>query len=244
MKYSKIETAGRLVRGMIYTRALPSDSVAARQAKTRCSSAARAAMNLKQSWQKLEVQMAANFTPRDLVLTLTYRDSCLPRSKAQAVTRLKKFIRELRESRSIRGAPTYYIYCTEGYHGDKRWHHHLILNSTGHDYEEIRALWNENGDDSDFEHIDLKGYEDWAVYLTKEPREHGKPKVGERMWVPSMGLKRPTVHTSTCPDNFTLTIPKGAVVLDQSERQNAYGEYCYVKYLLPERAAPVSLGGS
>lgn len=112
MKYSKIETAGRLVRGMIYTRALPSDSAAARQAKTRCSSAARAAMNLKQSWQKLEVQMAANFTPRDLVLTLTYRDSCLPHSKAQAVTRLKKFIRELRESRSIRGAPTYYIYCT------------------------------------------------------------------------------------------------------------------------------------
>ena len=146
MKYTKIETAGRLVRGVIYTRALPSDSAKARQAKTRCSSAAREAMNLKQSWQKLEVLMAANFVPQDMVLTLTYRDERLPFSKTQAVTRLKKFIRQLRESRAIRNKPTYYIYCTEGYHGNHRWHHHLILNSTGSDYEEIRALWSENGE--------------------------------------------------------------------------------------------------
>ena len=244
MKYTKIETAGRLVRGVIYTRALPSDSAKARQAKTRCSSAAREAMNLKQSWQKLEVLMAANFVPQDMVLTLTYRDERLPFSKAQAVTRLKKFIRQLRESRTIRGKPTYYIYCTEGYHGDHRWHHHLILNSTGSDYEEIRALWSENGDDIDFQHLDLQSFEDWARYLTKEPREHGNPRVGERMWVPSMGLKRPVVETASCPDNFTLAVPRGAIVLDQSENRNAYGEYVYVKYLLPERAVPVSLSGA
>lgn len=244
MKYSKIETAGRLVRGMIYTRAMPFESAPIRQAKKRCSSAARAAMNLKQSWQKLEVLIAGNFTPRDLVVTLTYRDSCLPRSKEQAVERLRLFIRDLRKSRKIRGAPICYIYCTEGYHGDKRWHHHLILNSTGNDYEEIRALWSKNGDDIDFQHLDLKSSEGWARYLTKEPLEHGKPKVGERIWRGSKNIKQPDVQTATCPDNFTLTIPKNAVVLDRSERQNAYGEYCYVKYLLPERAAPVSLGGS
>lgn len=244
MKYTTIETAGRLVRGVIYTRALPSDPNKVRQAKTRCSSAAREAMNLKQSWQKMEVLMAANFEPGDMVLTLTYRDDRLPISKAQAVTRLKKFIRQLRESRSIRKMTMHYIYCTEGYHGDHRWHHHLILNSTGNDYEEIRALWSENGDDIDFQHLDLQSYEDWARYLTKEPREHGNPKVGERMWVPSMGLKRPTVERASCPDNFTLTVPQGAVVLDQRESVNTYGEYRYVKYLLPERAVPVSLGGS
>lgn len=238
MKYTKIETAGRLVRGVIYTRAMPSDCAKARQAKARCSSAAREAMNLKQSWQKLEVLMAANFTPQDMVLTLTYREDRLPLSKAQAVTRLKKFVRQLRESRLLRGQPTCYIYCTEGYHGDHRWHHHLILNSTGNDYEEIRALWSENGDNIDFQHLDLQSFEDWARYLTKEPREHGNPRVGERMWVPSLGLRRPTVETASCPDNFTLTVPRGAIILDQSENRNAYGEYLYVKYLLPERAEP------
>lgn len=243
MKYSKIETAGRLVRGVIYTRALPSDPCKVRQAKSRCSSAAREAMNLRLSWQKLEVVLAENFELTDLVVSLTYRDECLPFTKAQAETRLKRFIRQLRESRKLRDNATLYVYCTEGRHGNHRLHHHVVLNATGADYEEVRALWSINGDDVDFATIADKGYDGWAQYLTKEPRRDGS-RVGERTWVPCIGLRRPTVETSTCPDNFTLTIPKGAVVLDQSERQNAYGEYCYVKYLLPERAAPVSLGGS
>ena len=47
MKRMKMETAGRLVRCIVYTASLPSESAAARQAKSRCSSAARQAMNLK-----------------------------------------------------------------------------------------------------------------------------------------------------------------------------------------------------
>lgn len=239
MKRMKMETAGRLVRCIVYTASLPSESAVARQAKSRCSSAARQAMNLKLSWQKLEVLLAENFDLNDLVVTLTYREDRLPRTKAQAVTRLKRFIRQLRESRRMREDVTWYVYCTEGYHGEHRWHHHIVLNATGSDYEEIRALWAENGDNVNFNTLEEKGYDGWAQYLTKEPREHGKPLVGERTWVPSMGLRRPKPVSDTCEDNMTLSVPPGAVVLDQSSKRNEYGEFAYLKYLLPERAVPL-----
>ena len=64
----KIETAGRLVRCMIYRAALPSDAEGVRKEKVKCSSAARRAMNLRLSWQKLEVVLAENFELTDLVV--------------------------------------------------------------------------------------------------------------------------------------------------------------------------------
>ena len=244
MKTVRLETAGRLVRAVIYTRALATDSKAVRQAKMRCSSAAREAMNLRQSWQKLEVLMAANFGPKDMVVTLTYRDARLPDSKAQAVNRLRRFLRDLRDARKLRGQELRYVYCTEGYHGDKRWHHHVILNAVGNDYDEIRSLWAVNGDDVDFQHIDQQSFEDWARYLTKEPREHGKPRVGEHMYVPSRKMKKPVMERASVSDTFSLTVPRGAVVLDQRESQNVYGEYIYIKYLLPRGVEPESLGSA
>lgn len=238
MKRMKIETAGRLVRCMIYRAALPSDAEGVRKEKVKCSSAARRAMNLRLSWQKLEVLLAENFELTDLVVTLTYRDSCLPFSKAQAETRLKRFIRQLRASRRLRGDVILYVYCTEGRHGDHRLHHHIVLNATDADYEEIRALWAENGDNVDFDTIAKKGYDGWAQYLTKEPRREGS-RVGERTWVPCMGLRRPVAVSENCSDDEELTVPEGAVVLERSSKQNEYGEYVYLKYLLPQRAVPL-----
>lgn len=238
MKRMKIETAGRLVRCMIYRAALPSDAEGVRKEKVKCSSAARRAMNLRLSWQKLEVLLAENFEPTDLVVSLTYRDSCLPFTKAQAETKLKRFIRQLRASRRLRNDPTLYVYCTEGRHGDHRLHHHIVLNETGVDYDEICALWAENGDNIDFATIADKGYDGWAQYLTKEPRRAGC-KVGERTWVPCMGLRRPVAVSENCSDDEELTVPKGATVLEKSSKQNEYGEYMYLKYMLPQRAEPL-----
>ncbi|MPM33330.1 hypothetical protein SDC9_79903 [bioreactor metagenome] len=231
-KRKNIITAGRLVRGVVYTVALPRDDARARSAKLQVSTAARERMNLKASWEKLEAQLAANFTGRDLHVTLTYRDADLPPDKKEAVKRLKKFLTQLRTYRRARGGSLYYIYVTEDKHGDARIHHHIVLNGTGSDYEIIRSLWI-YGDDVDFEPIELPGYTALAKYLTKEPREYGKVEVGGRTWTPSLGLKKPEPDAGFVPDNMTLTAPPGAIILDRDEKHNGFGEFVYIKYLLP-----------
>ena len=232
----------------LYTAAMPQDGTRLRAQRTRSSSAVRQMLNNKQSWQKLEVLLACNFSPGDLAVTLTYRDGRLPYSKAGAVTRLTRFIRQLRESRALRDDVLRYIYCTEGYHGDHRWHHHMILNATGRDFEEIRALWAVNGDDVDIRRLDeldlsegrtaAEDYRGWAIYLTKEAREHGSPRVGERMWVPSKGLLRPAVKNERCGDGETLDAPPEAYVLERSEVVNEYGSFEYLRYVMPGYVMP------
>ena len=59
-------------------------------------------------------------------------------------------------------------------------HHHLVVNSTGEDLEEIRRLWI-YGDNVEVRRLEFNQghtYEDLASYLTKEPREWGAPTGG------------------------------------------------------------------
>ena len=78
-------------------------------------------------------------------------------------------------------------------------------------------------------------YEDLASYLTKEPREWGHPQVGERTWTPSLGLCQPKAETERVPDYVTLSPPPGAVTLSrEGPVRNGYGEYVWIKYLLPK----------
>lgn len=71
-KRLKKQTAGRLVRAVCYTQVLATDAPRARAEKARCSSAARKKLNYRFAYQKLQMQLAANFTRRDLYVTLTY----------------------------------------------------------------------------------------------------------------------------------------------------------------------------
>ena len=242
----KMVTAGRLVSGVCYTMALPSDSAAARAEKRRISSAARKAMNLKHSWQQLELTLAANFRRRDLHVVLTYDDDHLPATRERAKQLLRRWIRQLREHRRARGQPLSYIYVTEQYTEEgERLHHHVVLNATGADYQVIRELW-PHGTDIDIEQLDAwDGYEALARYLTKEPARHGKPHVGDRVWTPSIGLKKPTVETTYVSDYVTLAAPPGAIILEHAKdsRSNQYGTFEYIKYLLPDPdAAPARRG--
>ena len=61
------------------------DSPRARASKRKLSSEAQKRMNAKYSYQKLELMLAANFLPGDLVVSLTYDD----RHLAQAAARLQ-----------------------------------------------------------------------------------------------------------------------------------------------------------
>lgn len=225
--------AGRLVTAVLYTQATAADEPPVRAAKTKISSEARQRLNRRASWQKLEAVLAANFDREDLFVTLTYRDLDLPHSREQAVRCVNDFLQQLREARRARGQELLYVKNAEhmtdqGTEG--RWHHHLVINSTGNDYEEIRALWYRYGDNVDIQLLldDGWDYESRARYLCKE-----RPPAGKQAWTPSRGMKRPERSSELVEDALTLAAPPGAMVIETQTVDNGWGSYVYLKYLLP-----------
>ena len=194
--------------------------------------------NLKHSWQTLELSIAANFAGRDWVLTCTYDDAHLPPDRTGAGKLFQGFIRKLRAARRKRGEDVRYIYVTEGFHAkgsdrpfeadgaleDRRLHHHVVLNGTGPgDLEEIRSLW-PGGGYVRAEPVDVHYYRELAKYLTKEAREFGKPKPGEKTWRGSRNLNKPSVEYIDLPtESVTLSPPCGAVDYVQWGEVNPYG---------------------
>lgn len=209
-----------------------------RGSRSKPTSAAQQFYNNKCSWRELELVLAANFGSQDLVVTLTYDDSHLPESKKAADVQLKKTFRTLRAARRLRNQELMYVYATEGWHGaqhddyfgddreleDKRLHHHVVLNRTSAgDLEEIRSLW-VGGGYIRVEPLDVHYYRELAKYLTKEAREFGRAKPGERSWRASRNLKKYEVEYIEIPtDSVTLSPPAGAVDYEQFREANPYG---------------------
>lgn len=229
-------TAGKLVKTVVYTVPHPRDSEHGRAAKSQITSAAQRALNFRTAQGRLEMVLAGNFGPRDLFCTLTYRDEDLPGRLEGAKDCVRKFIKLLRAQRKRNGASLKYVYVTEGKHGDKRYHHHLVINATGpDDLEAICSLWR-YGDIVDVERIDDRPYIDVARYITKEAVE-GKP-VGAQMWTPSRNLEKPTVESMFIDENETIQPPPGAFVMEKEEKQNEFGNFIYLKYQLPVERKP------
>ncbi len=229
----KVVTAGRYIRAIQYSLNCEPDVRRTRLPKTQISSVAQEAMNLKHSWQKLKALIASNFSNSDLVVTLTYSDKALPRTKRDAEKHLKAFIRKFRTARRSVGSELPYLYVTEMGHSSGRLHHHMITTSTGNDLETIRSLW-KHGDEIDISYIGVKGYDGWARYLSKEPRELGRHYVGERMWRASKGLLKPNVYYGWVNDPLTINdLPPGSFVIDRQSRNNGYGEFTYIEAMLP-----------
>lgn len=209
-----------------------------RGARSKPTSAAQQFYNHKMSWRELELLIAANFGSKDYFLTFTYDNEHLPENKEEAAACFKKFLRRLRDTRSRRKEDLYYLYVTEGYHGsmedeyfgadreleDKRLHHHVLLNSVGPgDLEEYRSLWPYGGY-LRAEPVDVHYYQELARYMTKEAREFGRAKPGERTWRGSRNLKKPEVEYIEIPtDSVTLTPPPDAVDYHQFHEKNPYG---------------------
>lgn len=74
-------------------------------------------------------------------------------------------------------------------------------------------------------------------YLTKE-RDPERP-TGAQMWTGSRNLVQPTEINEIIPDNETITCPPNAVILEREEKQNEFGAFCYLSYMiLPEDNRP------
>jgi len=241
-------TAGRLVFCVCYTQAMPSDSAKTRAEKTKCSSAARKRLNFVHSYEKLQLWLASNFTRSDLYVTLSYSDECLPPGRKAADKVLAKFLRRLGACRKAAGEELKYIKCTQELmdDGSRRLHHHLVINAGDErrDFDLIRSLW-EHGDNIDIslvcnsEHYLHDDFLELAMYLARE-RSPDSPltSVGRRSWSGSRNLKRWTRESEMVDESATVVAPPGAFILDSDEKQNEFGYFKFLKYLLPERKPP------
>ncbi len=227
MKRKKVMEAGPLMKIAVYTPPEPRDGPRARAEKSRITTAAQKLMNDKTAKGRLEMILAANFTPRDLFLTLTYRDKDLPTTRKDAQKRIRRFLRLLREYRKARGETLKYVYVTENKHGAGRFHHHVILNATARDIETFRSLWT-YGDIIDIRYIGTErgAYAYWAGYMAKES---GDRPVGAQMWTGSKNLAKPKVTYSYIGNDETIETPAGYSTIVKDERKEWFGGYCYIK---------------
>ena len=231
-KFKKIIVAGPLVVETVDPAPNPRVSAGVRAGKRALSSEAQKQMNLKYAYQKLELEIAANFGVRDLYATLTYDDAHLPSSRKEANARMSAFWKRLRAARRAKREELRYIYVTEHKHGDGRWHHHVLLNATGDDYALIRKLWGQGGVEFKQLRIDRdKNYETLARYLCKEQRD----KVGLRLWSGSRNLHKPEKECFRVPNDTPLIPPpsdKATLLVDTGDVTTAYGHFRYIKYLV------------
>lgn len=113
--YIRTKRAGRRVKCVRYQRPLPCDTGRARAAKMRHTKAAQRFINCKNTTEKLELLLFANFdSPLACFVTLTYDGSHLPRSKAAAKANMAKVNERMRCDKRKRGEPFPYVYTTEG----------------------------------------------------------------------------------------------------------------------------------
>lgn len=231
-KRKHIRQGGQLVCGVVYTANPTKSTDPHRAAKRLPSASSRQLINLKFSWQKLELMLATNFSMDDLFVTYTFDDEYLPYTRADTMKYFRKHVKKLREHRrNATGEALLYIYCIEGQHGDHRHHVHAVVNATGADFATIQSFW--PWGNVDFETVESRGYDGWAAYMTKEPREEGKGYVGERMWTPCKGLRRPHNIKGWWPAGQKMELPPEVEVKMESRTVTEYGEFWHFKGMVP-----------
>jgi len=230
-------TAGNLVSAVLYTPVTVNDKDQRRAAKQRLTTAARARINLRTSTQKLREKLAVNFRAGDLWVTLTFGNDYATVGRAEALVLFRRFVKRLRRARAGRGKSIHYIYVYESAHGDKRPHIHMVVNSSKgkRDMKEIREAW-AYGDDIEVSSISdaFSGFTALALYMTKEPREKGKPKKGERMWVASQGLREAKKESEPVSEGFAMRPPVNAWIIHNEIVENEWGGYQYIEYVMPD----------
>lgn len=227
--------AGPLHLEILRPRGSRSDTDQVRQAKRKLSSEAQKRLNDKHSSFRLELDLACNYVPGDLILTLTYDPEHLPFRRSQCANALKYFRRKLAEEYGQHGAALCAHWNIENKHGEGRWHHHMVINAADVDYQTITALWGRG--DVYFDRLRLDkdhSYEALARYMTKERPD----KPGQRCWSCTRTAKHPIIETALVDADTTLNPPKGSQLVERKTGKNQYGRTEYIKYLnaeLPRR---------
>lgn len=246
--------AGGIQLAALYDRCSPRDSEMQRAAKHQASSAALRRMNQIYSYQQLELRLAKNFpTPGSgLWITLTHDDAHMPGSRKEAQLRFKYFLKKLRAARKAAGLPEPVVFWAPEILTSEsgRWHQHVVMDSTGHDFSLIRDCWI-YGSDIEIRKLGIpEPGEDppsWydpnadepgnyfrmvAKYMTKELREcqEYETKPGLHGWSCTRNAKKPEVDTCTVPDDYELEAPEGSTVMMDEQKRTEWSSYRVIKY--------------
>lgn len=240
----KTITAGSIVVQAVYPRRDRRDSDKVRAAKSKASTEAQRRLNLKHSWQKLELLLAANFPVAGsaMVCVLTYDDAHIPKTRKQALRRFTYFLKLLREAREAAGLPApRVIYNTEVLTAASgRWHHHIVIDNTGRDLEILRRCWRYG------EHIEAcklcvdeqRNHETLARYMSKEPREcqDDVAKPGLHAWSCTRNCLKPETDVDIVDTDTVLDPPAGVAVLYDERCASPFASWRVVKYRVDSKA--------
>ena len=130
-----------------------------------------------------------NFKTGDYFFSPTYSDEYLPKDYEEAKQKANNFLRRLKRASKKKGKELKYIGITEMGSQHGRFHHHFILNKDcGLTREEIEEAWS-------YGHCNTKintNTVECIGYLLKA----GRAYKGQRMYMASRNLKKPTTTTS------------------------------------------------
>lgn len=151
-------------------------------------------LNDKNSRKYFRRLVHLNFTDEDIVIHLTYKNDCLPKTEKEAQKDVENFLRRVKYRREKRGLPKLkYLAIIEHREegaGEKeiRIHHHVIM-SGGIDRDELEHIWKKGRANADRLKADEYGYEALVNYVTKDPK-------GKKRWKPSLNLEKPEPKVS------------------------------------------------
>ena len=240
--------AGGIQCEALYNRRSPRDPSAPRAEKKNESSPALRRMNQIRSVNKLTLLLSKNFPTAGsgLVVTLTFDDRHMPKTRKEAQRRFKYFLKKLREARRKAGLPEPVVFFTPEVltSASGRWHYHIILDNTGRDLDIIRACWIYGSDiEAEKLRVDFeKNHSTLAKYMTKELRDSQEYdcKPGLRGWSYTRNALKPESEKRTVPSDYTLSPPAGSVVILEERKRTEFGSYHIIMYWPPFSAPPAT----
>lgn len=246
MNTVKESYAGDLLHVCIYHRCSRWDSKKKKEVSKKDRETAYRLINMRNSAQKLEELYLCNFDMNDYHVVF----KLAPAYKTNDYKKLKKywdsFINRVRKLRKRRGAePLKYLYVMEGLHGNKSLHIHAILKAEQLDSEgwaEIIRCWQYGQPTSPPYEVEIKNWEHKnhvGIYLSKEPKDFGRKKVGQRIFNASHNLEKPTRYTYNIAEATEYTIPDGYILRHNSSKESDYGNFHFL--ILTKIGADVSM---
>jgi hypothetical protein len=191
----RITLAGDRMECEIYPVFGRDDEQKARAAKRNITPEKQRRLNDERARRRLVLLADANFTEKDIHLTLTYKhETTLPACRKD----VRNFLLRVKRYREKMGmVPLKYIYTIEG-KADmnkgfpvNRIHIHMLMNG-GVNRELLEEMWALGYANADRLQPTERGLEEIATYIIKEGRE----KTGARKWSASRNLVQPKRRTS------------------------------------------------
>ena len=202
------------------------DEQKARAAKKNTTPAKQKRLNDERARRRL-IQLAdANFTDRDIHLTLTYRNETNLQTCRKDIRNFLLRVKRYREKLEL--PELKYIYTIEGRReisqgaGVSRIHVHMLMNG-GVSRERMEEMWGEGYANADRLQPTERGLEEIASYIIKEARNRD----GGRKWSASRNLTQPQRRTT---DAKTSNRVVKAIAHDIRNEAKTQMEKLYPKY--------------